>query len=71
MMKKSGKLIWQRFYYRKSDEELLSLQNELLELEETIRDEHVRIKSIKTRLIKNENIIQSLINNVISIKNDK
>ena len=57
--------------FRKSDEELLSLQNELLELEETIKDEHIRIKSIKTRLIKNENIIQSLINNVISIKIDK
>ena len=57
--------------FRKSDEELLSLQNELLELEETIRDENIRIKSIKTRLIKSENIIQSLINNVISIKNEK
>jgi hypothetical protein len=57
--------------FRKSDEELLSLQNELLELEETISDENIRIKSIKTRLIKSENIIQSLINNVISIKNEK
>ncbi len=57
--------------YRRSDETLLPLQNELLELEETIRDEHMRIKSIKSRMIKNEQIIQNLINNVISIKNDK
>ena len=30
----------------------------------------MRIKSIKSRMIKNEQIIQNLINNVISIKND-
>jgi len=55
---------------KKSDETLLPLQNELLELEETIRDEYMRIKSIKSRMIKNEQIIQNLINNVISIKNE-
>lgn len=56
---------------KKSEETLLPLQNELLELEETIRDEDMRIKSIKSRMIKNEQIIQNLINNVISIRNDK
>ncbi len=59
-----------KFPLRRSDEVLLPLQNELLELEETIRDEHTRIKSIKSRMIKNEQIIQNLINNVISIKNE-
>lgn len=49
----------------------MPLQNELMELEDNIRDEHMRIRSIKSRLIKNEQIIQNLINNVISIKSDK
>jgi hypothetical protein len=31
----------------------------------------MRIRSIKSRLIKNEQIIHNLINNVISIKSDK
>ena len=56
---------------KKSDETLLPLQNELLELEDSIRDEQMQIKSIKSRLIKNENIIQNLITNVISFKNDQ
>ena len=56
---------------KKSDETLLPLQNELLELEDSIRDEQMQIKSIKSRLIKNEKIIQNLITNVISFKNDQ
>ena len=55
---------------KKSDETLLPLQNELLELEDSIRDEQMQIKSIKSRLIKNEKIIQNLITNVISFKGD-
>jgi TRAF3-interacting protein 1 len=55
---------------KKSDETLLPLQNELLELEDAIRDEQMQIKSIKSRLIKNEKIINNLITNVISFKND-
>lgn len=55
---------------KKSDETLLPLQNELLELEDSIRDEQMQIKSIKSRLIKNEKIIQNLITNVISFKSD-
>jgi len=56
--------------YRKSEELLLPLENEYLELEETIRDEHMRIRSIKSRIIKNEQVIQNLINNVISLKHE-
>ena len=56
---------------KKSDETLLPLQNELLELEDSIRDEQMQIKSIKSRLIKNEKIIQNLITNVISFKNEQ
>ena len=55
---------------KKSDETLLPLQNELLELEDSIRDEQMQIKSIKSRLIKNEKIIQNLITNVISFKSE-
>ena len=55
----------------KSDETLLPLQNELLELEDSIRDEQTQIKAIKSRLIKNEKIIQNLITNVISFKSDQ
>jgi TRAF3-interacting protein 1 len=55
---------------KKSDETLLPLQNELLELEDSIRDEQMQIKSIKSRLIKNEKIIQNLITNVISFKGE-
>jgi TRAF3-interacting protein 1 len=55
---------------KKSDETLLPLQNELLELEDSIRDEQTQIKSIKSRLIKNEKIIQNLITNVISFKSE-
>ena len=47
---------------KKSDETLLPLQNELLELEDSIRDEQTQIKAIKSRLIKNEKIIQNLKN---------
>jgi hypothetical protein len=50
---------------------LLPLQNELLELEETIRDENMRIRGIKSRILKNEQIIHNLINNVIAMKLDK
>ena len=56
---------------KKSDETLLPLQNELLELEDSIRDEQMQIKSIKSRLIKKEKIIQNLITNVISFKNEQ
>lgn len=56
---------------KKSDETLLPLQNELLELEDSIRDEHMQIKSIKSRLIKNEKIIHNLITNVISFKSEQ
>jgi hypothetical protein len=31
----------------------------------------MRIRGIKSRILKNEQIIQNLINNVISIKSDK
>ena len=55
---------------KKSDETLLPLQNELLELEDSIRDEQTHIKAIKSRLIKNEKIIQNLITNVISFKSE-
>lgn len=55
---------------KKSDETLLPLQNELLELEDSIRDEQMQIKSIKSRLIKNEKIIYNLITNVISFKGE-
>ena len=55
---------------KKSDETLLPLQNELLELEDSIRDEQSQIKAIKSRLIKNEKIIQNLITNVISFKSE-
>lgn len=55
---------------KKSDETLLPLQNELLELEDAIRDEMMQIKSIKSRLIKNEKIIHNLITNVISFKSE-
>jgi hypothetical protein len=50
---------------------LLPLQNELLELEEAIKDENMRIRGIKSRVIKNEQIIHNLINNVISMKSEK
>ena len=56
---------------KKSDETLLPLQNELLELEDSIRDEQQQIKAIKSRLIKNEKIIQNLITNVISFKSEQ
>ena len=56
---------------KKSDETLLPLQNELLELEDSIRDEQTQIKAIKSRLIKNEKIIQNLITNVISFNYDQ
>ena len=56
---------------KKSDETLLPLQNELLELEDSIRDEQTQIKAIKSRLIKNEKIIQNLITNVISFKSEQ
>lgn len=55
---------------KKSDETLLPLQNELLELEDSIKDEQMQINSIKSRLIKNEKIIQNLITNVISFKTE-
>ena len=55
---------------KKSDETLLPLQNELLELEDSIRDEQSQIKAIKSRLIKNEKTIQNLITNVISFKSE-
>ena len=45
---------------KKSEETLLPLQNELLELEDSIRDEQSQIKAIKSRLIKNEKIIKNL-----------
>jgi len=54
---------------KKSEEILLPLENESIELEETIKDEIMRIKSIKSRILKNEIIIQNLINGVISVKN--
>ena len=56
---------------KKSEETLLPLQNELLELEDSIRDEQTQIKAIKSRLIKNEKIIQNLITNVISFKSEQ
>ena len=56
---------------KKSDETLLPLQTELLELEDSIRDEQTQIKAIKSRLIKNEKIIQNLIQNVISFKSEQ
>jgi len=43
---------------KKSDETLLPLQNELLELEDSIRDEQTQIKAIKSRLIKNEKLFK-------------
>ena len=55
--------------YKKSEEIILPLENEFMELEETIRDEIMRIKSIKSRILKNETVIQNLINGVISVKN--
>jgi hypothetical protein len=42
----------------------------LLELEDSIKDEQKQINSIKTRLIKNEKIINNLITNVIIFKSD-
>jgi len=56
---------------KKSDELLLPLNTELLEIEECIRDEIVKINSIKYRIIKNEQIIQNLISNVISVKKNE
>ena len=69
---KDNKLYKDRFddEMKKSDETLLPLQNELLELEDSIRDEQTQIKAIKSRLIKNEKIIQNLITNVISFKSE-
>ena len=55
---------------KKTDEQLLPLQNELVELEDSINDEKTQIKSIKSRLIKNEDIIYNLITNVISYKEE-
>lgn len=54
---------------KKSEEILLPLENEYIELDETIKDEILRIKSIKSRILKNEIVIQNLINGVISVKN--
>ena len=70
---KDNKLYKDRFddEMKKSDETLLPLQNELLELEDSIRDEQTQIKAIKSRLIKNEKIIQNLITNVISFKSEQ
>jgi len=56
---------------KKSDEILQPLYNELMEMEESVRDEEVKIRSIKYRIIKNEQLITDLINGVISIKNNK
>lgn len=55
---------------KKSEEIILPLENEYVELEETIKDEIMRIKSIKSRILKNELIVQNLINGVISVKSD-
>lgn len=52
---------------KKSEEILFPLEKEYLELVETIKDEEMRIKSIKSRILKNELIIQNLINGVISV----
>ena len=51
---KDNKLYKDRFddEMKKSDETLLSLQNKLLGLEDSIRDEQSQIKAIKSRLIK-------------------
>ena len=70
---KDNKIYKDRFddEMKKSDETLLPLQNELLELEDSIRDEQTQIKAIKSRLIKNEKIIQNLITNVISFKSEQ
>lgn len=52
---------------KKSEEILFPLEKEYLELVDTIKDEEMRIKSIKSRILKNELIIQNLINGVISV----
>jgi hypothetical protein len=54
---------------KKSEEVIFPLEKEYLELEETIKDEFTRIKSIKQRILTNELIVQNLINGVISVKN--
>lgn len=54
---------------KKSEEILFPLEKEYLELEDIIKDEVMRIKSIKSNLLTNEHIIQNLINGVISVKN--
>lgn len=40
-----------------------------MEIDESVKDEIIKIHSIKYRIIKNEQIITDLINGVISIKN--
>ena len=62
---------WYDDEIKKYDEILLPLQNEFLELEDSIRDEQTQIKAIKSRLIKKEKIIENLITNVISFKSDQ
>lgn len=54
---------------KKSEEVIFPLEKEYLELDETIKDELTRIKSIKQRILTNELIVQNLINGVISVKN--
>jgi hypothetical protein len=66
MTKRSSKL---KSDFRKSEEIVQPLFNELNELEESVKDEVIKIHSIKYRIIKNEQLITDLVNGVISIKN--
>ncbi len=52
---------------RKSEETLLPLENEYIDLEESIKDEIVRIQSIKSRILNNEIVMKNLMNSVISV----
>jgi hypothetical protein len=54
---------------KKSEEILFPLEKEYLELEEAIKDEKLRIKSITSRNLTYEHIVENLINGVISVKN--
>jgi hypothetical protein len=66
MMKKLSKWLFLKF--RSSGDNLFHLRNELFELEEIIKDENAKYMGIKIRVDKNDQVIENLINGVLTAK---
>ena len=56
------------YFHRKSEEDLQPVQDKLLDIEEQIKDQKLKIQNLRAQIIRNTSTIHNLLYSVVSTK---